>query len=210
MQVTIGIDCSLRKVGLVAYSGEGISATTIEPDTSLPLVQRMHHIYVAVQAFLHAWQPAQIEGIYLEALAFNANGRLGDLGGCHHIARLACFHWWQKQQTILSLVMEDIPSSQVRKQVLGKAPPKKIKVKEWIEQVMKEMGLPLLANDHERDAYLTARAGAELSVRGELGKKKSAKSRKSKREPLVLESVDSFPKKVAKRMSRPSKSPSLF
>lgn len=215
--ITIGVDCSLKKIGVVAISEtfEVVKVQTIEPEITLSLVERMNHVYQAIKVFLKEFTPEEIEGIFFEALAFNAQGRIGDLGGCHHVARLGCYHWWTSQEPRKFLVLEDIPSTQVRKRILGSKPPmsKELKkqgmdVKGWIEMRMKELSLPVLGNDHERDAYLTARAGVEwksISAEGKAQRelKKAAKRKKALKEKSQGE-------KPVKKTSTSQKSLTLF
>jgi len=166
----------MRAIGVVVIDDEGkvIHSHVIEPPTELMLVERANHLYRSIPLVLRSIDRNKVRGVFFEGLAFAAVGRIGDIGGFHHVARLSVYHWWDKSRPMIV----DIPSSQVRSQVLGSNAPKGTKVKDWLAKRSNELGYPVFQTDHELDAYLTACAGlVQMGIRKSISQPKPSKKK---------------------------------
>lgn len=196
----LGIDGSLRNVGLVVVSpaGEVFAHTTICAGPKLSLVESFDFIYRNVVEFLNGvpieHKPTHF---YMEAMAFGAVGRIAEIGGAHYVVQLAILHWQKSISPNATVKVVCLSSTKIRKGVLGSVPPKtigggKTDVKAWIVWRMKALGIATLSTDHENDAVVTALAGAieegkrlpclpigDLFSGGDLSKPRKKKSSKT-------------------------------
>jgi len=167
--IILGIDSSLRDVGLVVahHTGEVVGHTTICASVKLQTVERMSFIYDEVHAFLSSLPANSLpEKVYMEGMAYMANGRIAEIGGAHYVVQLAVYRCLQSIG-VTGMQITCLSSTRVRKHVLGSVPPKSavlkkdgITTKDWIAKRMESLHLPVQGTDHENDAYITGLAGA--------------------------------------------------
>lgn len=152
----VGLDGSLRNLGVVWCDADGKVRVhcTISPPKKQTALLRCEFLYRGVFEVLRMIPVGEVPVFAMEALAYGASGRLGELGGAHYVVQLAVLHWMYERG--LKGEIWSYTSSHIRKCVLGGLPPKGREVKGWIEYRMKGLGIPTLETDHENDALLVA------------------------------------------------------